>query len=78
MKIGLLIGANCARALEPVEVLPSQDGGPFAYKTFLGWCVVGPLTKTGKSRSITCNGIAVQDATTSKVSHHHFGFTHEV
>ena len=78
MKIGLLIGANCARALEPVEVLPSQDGGPFAYKTFLGWCVVGPLTKTGKKRSISCNGIGVQDAATSKVSRHHFGFTHEV
>ena len=78
MKIGLLIGANCARALEPAEVLPSQDGGPFAYKTFLGWCVDGPLTKTGKSRSISCNGIAVQDAATSKVSRHHFGFTHEV
>ena len=59
-------------------MLPSQDGGPFAYKTFLGWCVVGPLTKTGKSRSISCNGIVVQDAATSKVPHHHFGFTHEV
>ena len=59
-------------------MLPSQDGVPFAYKTFLGWCVVGPLTKTGKSRSISCNGIAVQDAATSKVLHHHFGFTHEV
>ena len=78
MKIGLLIGANCARALESAEVLPSQDGGPFVYKTFLGWCVVGPLTKTGKSRSISCNGIAFQDAATSKVSHQHFGFTHEV
>ena len=78
MKIGLLIGANCARALEPAEVLPSQNGGPFAYKTFLGWCVVGPLAKTGKSRSISCNGIAVRDAATSKVSRHHFEFTHEV
>ena len=41
-------------------------------------CVVGPLTNTGKSRSISCNGIAVRDAATSKVSRHHFGFTHEV
>ena len=64
MKIGLLIGGSCARALEPVEVLPSQDRGLFACKTFLGWCVVGPLTKTGKNRSISCNGIAVQDAAT--------------
>ena len=78
MKIRLLIGANCARALKPAEVLPSQDGRSFAYKTFLGCCVVGPLTKTGKSRSLSCNGIAVQDAATSKVSPHQFGFTHEV
>ena len=78
MKIDLLIGANCARALEPVEVLPYQDKGPFAYKTLLGWCVVGPLTKTGISRSISSNGIAVRDAATSKVSRYHFRFTHEV
>ena len=78
MKIGLLVGANYARALEPVEVLPSQNGGPFVYKTFHGWCVVGPLTKTGKSRSISCNCIVLRDAATSKMSRHHFGFTHEV
>ena len=78
MKISLLIGANCARAYEPVEVFPSQDRGIFAYKTFLVWCVVGPLKKTGKSRSISCNDIAVQDAASSKVSPQHFEFIHEV
>ena len=54
IEIGLLIGANCAKVLEPQEVIPSKDGGPFAFKSPLGWCVVGPLTKVTK-KSITCN-----------------------
>ena len=33
---GLLIGANCAKALEPQKVIPSKDGGPFGYKSPLG------------------------------------------
>ena len=27
IEIGLLIGANCAKALEPQQVIPSKDGG---------------------------------------------------
>ena len=53
-EIGLLIGANCAKALEPQQVISSKDGGPFAFRSPLGWCVVGPLTK-GTKKSITCN-----------------------
>ena len=29
IEIGLLFGANCAKALEPQEVIPSKDEGPF-------------------------------------------------
>ena len=54
IEIGLLIGANCAKALEPQEVIPSKGGGPFAFRSPLGWCVIGPLTK-GTKKSITCN-----------------------
>ena len=32
-EIGLLIGANSAKALEPQEVIPSKDGGPFAFRS---------------------------------------------
>ena len=53
-EIGLLIGANCAKALEPQQVISSKDGGPFAFRSPLGLCVVGPLTK-GTKKSITCN-----------------------
>ena len=34
--VGLLIGANCMKALEQTRILQSQDGGPYAYKTRLG------------------------------------------
>ena len=40
IEIGLLTEANCAKTLEPQEVIPSKDGGPFAYKSPLDWCVV--------------------------------------
>ena len=39
-EIGLLIGVNCLKTLEPEEVLPSKDGGSFAFRTPLGWCTV--------------------------------------
>ena len=29
IEIGLLFGANCGKALEPQEVIPSKDEGPF-------------------------------------------------
>ena len=36
VKVKLLIGANCTRALEPVQVIASRDDGPYAMKTVLG------------------------------------------
>ena len=43
--IGLLIGPNFPKALEPIDLLAiaSKDGGPFAIETFAGWAIVGPL-----------------------------------
>ena len=73
VNVALLIGANCQKALEPIEVVPSENGGPCAYKTLLGWCIVGPIhaeiqqTKLSKS-----NRIAVQNVSENKVAVHHF------
>ena len=39
IEIGLLIRATCAKALEPQEVIPSKDAGPFAFRSPFGWCV---------------------------------------
>ena len=36
MVVGLLIGANCMKALEPMKIIPSKEDGPYAQKTFLG------------------------------------------
>lgn len=49
--IGLLIGTNVQKALEPWKVIHSEDGGPYAVKTILGWTINGPLLRgeiTGK------------------------------
>ena len=36
IKVGLLIGANCMKALEPLKVISSVDGDPYTYQTRLG------------------------------------------
>ena len=41
--VGLLIGANCIKALEPMQIIHSEGGGPYLYKTRLGWCIVSPI-----------------------------------
>ena len=33
IEIGLLIGGNCAKALEPQEVITSKDAAPFAFRS---------------------------------------------
>ena len=35
--VDLLIGTNCLKALEPLEVTPSQGNGSYAIRTALGW-----------------------------------------
>ena len=69
--VGLLIGVNCMKALEPTRILQSQNGGPYAYKTKLGWCVVGPINCTTKNCSTSCNRVAVKDVPSSKLGSHH-------
>ena len=77
IEMGLLIEANCAKALEPQEIIPSKDGGPFAFRSPLGWCVVGPLTKSTK-KSITCNRVLVKDAVSGNIAPHYFGIPDEI
>ena len=54
--IGLLIGINCPRALQPYDVIPAVDDGPFAVKTQLGWFTSGPTQHTNGCSSdvISC------------------------
>lgn len=43
--IGLLIGCNVPKAMEPWMVINSKGDGPYAVKTTLGWTINGPLKK---------------------------------
>jgi len=65
--IGLLIGVNCTKALEPVEIIiiPGTGTSPFAVRTLLGWSVSGPLRSNVIDRvtrqSVACNRVSVQE-----------------
>lgn len=48
--IGLLIGSNLPKALEPCMVINSEGSGPYTIKTALGWIVNGPFRKTSVSK----------------------------
>ena len=58
ISVDLLIGGNCVETLQPLEVIPSQQDGPYAYRTILGWCVVGPMVDK-KLDAVSCNWITV-------------------
>ena len=62
-EIGLLIGTNAPKTIEPWKVINSQEGGPYAVKTRLGWVVNGLLNDCGDAasqlRQVHSNRIAV-------------------
>ena len=78
ISIGLLIGGNCSKALEPLEVILSKDGGPYAFRTLLGWCIVGSVGETASSTTISCNRISAQDMASKTVALHYFAMETEV
>ena len=72
-KVGLLIGSNCPKALEPVDIVASENGGPFAVKTFAGWAIVGPLHMCNKEHStVSCSRVAVKEVGSDRPFEHHF------
>ena len=42
-EIGLLIASDVPEALDPIKVKRSQNGGPYAARTRIGWAINGPL-----------------------------------
>ena len=62
-EIGILIGNNVHKAFEPWKVIHSQNNGPYAVKTILGWTVNGPLREQNSgvdgSEQVTVNRISV-------------------
>ena len=71
MCVDLLIGANCIEALQTLEVIPSQQDGPYAYRTILGWCVIGPIVDE-KPDAVSCNQIAALQAENESIAKHEF------
>lgn len=53
--VGLLIGNNVHKALEPWQVVSSRGNGPYAVRTALGWTVNGPLRDHTDIDSETCS-----------------------
>ena len=53
--IGLLIGSDVPEVLQPMEIRPSENGGPFATCTVLGWVLNGPLGRAATTQVSTAN-----------------------
>ena len=67
------IGSNCPKALEPIDVLASEDGGPFAIRTFAGWGIVGPLYMCDTElSSVNCHRVAATEVGSGRHLDHHF------
>ena len=69
--VGLLIGSNCSKVLQPLKVIPSSGNGPFAVKYLHGWTISGPLWVSKSSdegvRTTHCNRINVQEIKVKEV-----------
>ena len=76
--IGLLIGSNCPKALEPKDFIVSEHGGPYAMKTFAGWTVVGPLKAVQNHTQLSCSRIYVKEVNSGTIADHHFMFHSQV
>ena len=61
IEIGLLIGCNSPKAIKPKKIITGKSEEPYAIRTLLGWCIVGPtnfsnaLDKTDSSDESSCN-----------------------
>ena len=58
LKVGVLIRANSVWCKEPLKVIKSQEDGPYAFRTKIGWCLVGSLELHHHPTSISCNTIS--------------------
>lgn len=50
-----LLSSDAPEILEPKQVTPSQNGGPYATRTPLGWVLNGALGKVTNANTRTAN-----------------------
>ena len=58
--------------MEPLEVIASEGNGLLAFRSKLGWCVVGPLSEEKDENKFHWNMISIKDSGTGKVPGQHF------
>ena len=67
VEIGLVIGANCPRAIKPREVIPGKDDDPYAIRTALGWGIIGKITSSEEVNGVAnVNKIEVREVKDGK------------
>lgn len=78
--VGLLIGANNPKVMEPWHIINSQNDGPYAVKTILGWMVCGPvkndkmISSTDETTHYSINQISVMEIEQLLVQQHNTDF----
>ena len=50
--VGVLIGVNYLQALEPTQIINSEAGGPYVYKSKFEWYIVRPIGQKNVDRSL--------------------------
>ena len=66
------IDANFMKVLEPMELISSRNGGPYAYRTKLGWCIVGPITTSRNDGSVKMLQNSSERCCFWEMTPHHF------
>lgn len=76
--VELLIGMNAANVMEPWQVINSEEDGPYAVRTLLGWVTNGPLgggcSKGMDMAALTANRISLVDLQELMVSQYNTDF----
>ena len=78
--IELLIGTDVPRAMEPWQVINSQDNGPYAVQTLLGWVVTGPISAHSATEhagpiAVSSNRISVVELKDLLIRQYHQDFS---
>ncbi|XP_043983761.1 uncharacterized protein LOC122837472 [Gambusia affinis] len=75
--VDLLIGADAPKVMEPWELINSQEEGPYAVWTRVGWVINGPLRSERKKTgcySFTVNRISVEHLETMLIEQYNHDF----
>ena len=78
--IGLLIGCDVYKAMEPWEIIHSEDDGPYEVRTILSWVINGPLRGNGcitppeSGQSVSVNNISIASVENLLVQQFNYDF----